>query len=96
MVSLIIVLEVIFFGISGIYYMSLMSYTGKSQLHKKKSVLAAMLIAVSMPGIVLYPLGILQKREWGRGLFICSIALLAAAAAWSVFLLAVKFRNRGR
>ena len=94
MVSLIIVLEVIFFGISGIYYMSLMSYTGESQLHKKKTILAAMLSAVSMPGIVLHLLGILQNKECSKGFFVCSLALFAAAAVWSVFLLVEKYRNR--
>lgn len=82
--SVIVILEIIFLGISGIYYMSLMSYKGKSGFHKKKVVLAAALLGLSIPGVIA------EKAS----LFYCSLAILAAAILWLLFLLWERFKNR--
>ena len=62
MISLIIILEVIFLSISGIYYMSLMAYKGQDQFHKKKVVLAVVMFGCSMPGVLTCVTGDLQEK----------------------------------
>lgn len=69
MISLIIILEVIFLSISGIYYMSLMAYKGQDQFHKKKVVLAVVMFGCSMPGVLTCVTGDLQEKEWETGFF---------------------------
>lgn len=73
MISLIVILEVILLGISGIYYMSLMAYKGQDQLHKKKVVLAVVMFGCSMPGVLTCVTGDLQEKEWGAG-FLCVLS----------------------
>lgn len=64
--------------------MSLMSYTGKSRFYKKKVVLAAVLFGLSIPGVIA------EKAS----LFYCSLAILAAAILWLLFLLWEGMHNR--
>ena len=73
MISLIIISEMIFLSISGIYYMSLMAYKGQDQFHKKKVVLAVVMFGCSMPGVLTCVTGDLQEKEWETGFFICSL-----------------------
>lgn len=94
MISLIIILEVIFLSISGIYYMSLMAYKGQDQFHKKKVVLAVVMFGCSMPGVLTCVTGDLQEKEWETGFFICSLTLLVIAVVWLLFLLRERLRNR--
>lgn len=93
MVSVIIISEVIFLCISGIYYMSLMSYQGKSRLHRKKVVLAAVMLGISLPGVFLYGAGYLKEKDWGQGIFYCSLAAVIAAALWLAFLLGERLHH---
>ncbi len=83
MTSIFVIFEILVLGVSGIYYMSLMSYTGKSQFHKKKVVLAAAALAVSIPGVVMGE----------NAVFYCSLAVLAAAVLWLLFLLWERIRR---
>lgn len=94
MISLIIILEVIFLSISGIYYMSLMAYKGQDQFHKKKVVLAVVMFGCSMPGVLTCVTGDLQEKEWGTGFLTCSLTLLGIAVVWLLFLLRERLRNR--
>lgn len=94
MISLIIILEVIFLSISGIYYMSLMAYKGQDQFHKKKVVLAVVMFGCSMPGVLTWVTGDIQEKEWGTGFFTCSLTLLVIAVLWLLFLLGESFHNR--
>ena len=94
MISLIIILEVIFLSISGIYYMSLMAYKGQDQLHKKKVVLAVVMCGCSIPGVLTWVTGALQEKEWETGFFYCSLTLLVIAGLWLLFLLRERLRNR--
>ena len=94
MISLIIISEVIFLSISGIYYMSLMAYKGQDQLHKKKVILAVVMFGCSMPGVLTCVTGDLQEKEWETGFFTCSLTLLVIAVVWLLFLLKERFRNR--
>ena len=94
MISLIIILEVIFLSISGIYYMSLMAYKGQDQFHKKKVVLAVVMFGCSMPGVLTCVTGDLQEKEWETGFLTCSLTLLVIAVVWLLFLLRERLRNR--
>ena len=96
MVGLIIILEMIFLSISGIYYMSLMSYQGEDQLYRKKVVLAATLLGVSVPGVVLQLIGYLSEKEWGSGFYYCSVALMVVSVLWLIYVLVSGRRHRGR
>ena len=94
MISLIIISEMIFLSISGIYYMSLMAYKGQDQFHKKKVVLAVVMFGCSMPGVLTCVTGDLQEKEWETGFLTCSLTLLVIAVVWLLFLLRERFRNR--
>lgn len=61
--GILIIIEAIFLTISGIYYMSLMAYKGKQQLHKKKVVIATTILGCSIPGVFTYLAGPCRKRS---------------------------------
>lgn len=94
MISLIIISEVIFLSISGIYYMSLMAYKGQDQFHKKKVILAVVMFGCSMPGVLTCVTGDLQEKEWETGFLTCSLTLLVIAVVWLLFLLRERLCNR--
>ena len=91
--SIIIIIEAIFLTISGIYYMSLMAYKGKQQLHKKKVVIATTMLGCSIPGVFTYLAGPLQEKEYGFGIYYCSLSFLVVAVLWLIYLLIERLRN---
>lgn len=86
MISSMIILEMIFLVFSGIYYMSLNVYTEKVRFFRKRVLLAGVLLGMSVPGLVIYPLNVKEPDKWMYGFFCVSFLLAILALGWLLVL----------